>query len=38
MIDCIIAAEAIRAGLPILHAGVDFPSTTRHIAQVTVDP
>lgn len=37
MIDCLIAAGAIRAGLPILHADADFTSMARHTLLATVD-
>lgn len=29
-IDCLIAAVAIRAGLPVLHSDVDFTALARH--------
>jgi predicted nucleic acid-binding protein len=30
LIDCLIAAHAIRAGLPVLHADADFDVLARH--------
>ena len=30
LIDCLIAAVAMRAELPILHADVDFDAIARH--------
>ena len=30
LIDCLIAAHAIRAGIPILHADEDFETLARH--------
>jgi len=32
LIDCLIAATAMRAGIPILHADVDFDTLARHTA------
>jgi predicted nucleic acid-binding protein len=36
LIDCLIAAHAIRAGVPILHADADFDVLARHTALRTV--
>lgn len=36
LIDCLIAAHAIRAGLPVLHADYDFDVLARH-AGLAVD-
>lgn len=35
MIDCLIAAVAIRAAVPILHADADFDALRRHTALTT---
>jgi len=35
-IDCLIAAHAIRAGIPVLHADADFEVLARHTAVQTV--
>lgn len=32
LIDCLIAAPAIRAGIPVLHADADFDVLARHTA------
>ncbi len=32
LIDCLIAAHAIRSGLPVLHADTDFEVLGRHTA------
>jgi len=37
MIDCLIAAIALRAGLPVLHADRDFDRLARH-TDLTVHP
>lgn len=34
LIDCLIAAHAIRAGLPLLHADVDFDVLAQHAGLV----
>jgi len=36
MIDCLIAAHAIRAEIPVLHADTDFDVLARHTGLVTV--
>ncbi|HEY7072900.1 MAG TPA: PIN domain nuclease [Acidimicrobiales bacterium] len=35
LIDCLIAAHAIRAGMPVLHADADFSVLARHTALKT---
>jgi predicted nucleic acid-binding protein len=35
LIDCLIAAHAIRAGMPVLHADADFGVLARHTALET---
>lgn len=30
LVDCLIAAHAVRAGVPVLHADVDFDALARH--------
>jgi len=32
LIDCLIAATAMRAGIPVLHADADFDALARHTA------
>jgi predicted nucleic acid-binding protein len=32
LVDCLIAAHAIRAGIPLLHADADFDVLSRHTA------
>ncbi|MDN5794981.1 MAG: PIN domain nuclease [Intrasporangium sp.] len=34
LIDCLIAAHAIRAGVPLLHADADFDALARHTGLV----
>jgi predicted nucleic acid-binding protein len=34
LVDCLIAAHAIRAGIPLLHADADFDVLSRHTALV----
>ena len=38
LIDCLIAAVAIRSNVPILHSDVDFEVLARHTALETADP
>ena len=38
LIDCLIAAVAIRAGVPILHQDSDFEVLTKHTALETCGP
>lgn len=38
LIDCLIAAVALGAGTPILHADADFDAIARHTALLVVDP
>lgn len=35
IMDCLIAAHAIRSGTPVLHADADFDTLARHTALVT---
>lgn len=35
LIDCLIAAVAIRSSTPVLHADVDFAALARHTSQAT---
>ena len=37
LIDCLIAAVAIRVGLPVLHADADFSALARH-TRLEIDP
>lgn len=37
MVDCLIAAHAIRSGLPLLHADRDFEALARHTPLVVDD-
>ena len=37
LIDCLIAAHAVREGIPILHADTDFDVLARHVG-LRVDP
>jgi predicted nucleic acid-binding protein len=38
LIDCLIAATAVRAGIPVLHADTDFDALARHTALRTEQP
>jgi len=38
LIDCLIAAVAIREGVPILHADIDYEILARHTALEVVSP
>ncbi len=38
LMDCLIAAVAIGAGTPILHADADFEAIARHTPLLVVDP
>jgi predicted nucleic acid-binding protein len=38
MTDCLIAAVAIRAGLPVLHRDGDFTVLARHTSLTTIEP
>jgi len=38
MIDCLIAASAIRTSVPVLHADSDFDILARHTSLSVVDP
>lgn len=38
LIDCLIAAHAIRSEIPVLHADVDFDTLARHTALQLDDP
>ena len=37
LIDCLIAAQAIRAGVSILHADADFDTLARH-TELMIEP
>lgn len=38
LVDCLIAAVAIRNGLPLLHRDADFDALSRHTNLKTVSP
>lgn len=38
LVDCLIAAHAIREGIPILHADKDFDAIARHSSLVVESP
>ncbi len=37
LIDCLIAAQAIRAGIPLLHVDADFDTLARH-TELMIEP